>query len=196
MQWQQPLRKLEQSKQWDEAIAFMQNVIQKNPDDVNAHIAMNYLLMNTLVEEHPNKNQRRRYEELILNYFQDSFSKFNKNAEYLFYTGIMSHISEWYFDIDIEEGMDMITTALNFEPNNVLYSWGYYVYLNMSNMDNQLRALPYAEKILQNELSLKDKLKAKGAIGDYLLEIMTNWFKRISAKKESMHCLIENNEIR
>ena len=50
MEWKESLRKLERNKQWDEAIEFMQEVIAQNQDDMDAYIAINYLLMNLIVE--------------------------------------------------------------------------------------------------------------------------------------------------
>jgi hypothetical protein len=43
------LRKLELNKQWDQAIEFMQIIIEANPNDVDAYIYTNLLLINLLV---------------------------------------------------------------------------------------------------------------------------------------------------
>ena len=51
MLWQEQLKKLEDAQQWDFAVDLMQEVIAKNPDDMDAYMSMNYLFMNLLVEE-------------------------------------------------------------------------------------------------------------------------------------------------
>ena len=43
MNWQKQLRILENNKQWDYAIALMQDVIKNNADNMDAYIFMNYL---------------------------------------------------------------------------------------------------------------------------------------------------------
>ena len=45
------IRTLELTKQWDLAIEFMKHVIDKNPDDMDAYISINQLIMNLLIEE-------------------------------------------------------------------------------------------------------------------------------------------------
>ena len=76
MNWKEKLRRLEKTKQWDRAIEFMETVIRKNPDDVDAYIYMNYLLMNLLVEEKHDESKHDYYEFLAKKYFDESYAKF------------------------------------------------------------------------------------------------------------------------
>lgn len=55
MNWKQQLRVFELNKQWDQAIEFMQIVVEANPDDMDAYIYINFLIMNLLVEEDYNR---------------------------------------------------------------------------------------------------------------------------------------------
>ncbi len=57
MEWKIQLCKLEKAKQWDKAITFMQKVITQKPDDIDAYLFMEYLLMNLLVEEDYDRSQ-------------------------------------------------------------------------------------------------------------------------------------------
>lgn len=183
-QWKNNLRILESKKEWDNAIEFMQRAIEQNPHDVDMYIVMNYLLMNLLVEEDYDKSKRNYYCELTYYYFQESYAQFSNNPEYLFYTGITTHMSEWYFRIDCGKAKEMLKKAVTLEPTNPLYKWGYYVYLDMSNMNNWRIALPYAQEILSLNSIYKQQLQSKGAIGDYILEIMTNWYHDLIIDKD------------
>ncbi|HEV2601266.1 MAG TPA: hypothetical protein VGT41_03130 [Candidatus Babeliales bacterium] len=45
MTWQENLLSLERNEEWGAAIAYTQNAIAENLDDVDATICMNYLLI-------------------------------------------------------------------------------------------------------------------------------------------------------
>lgn len=174
MNWKEQLENNEQAKDWKSAIELMQNTINDNPHDLDAYLSINYLLMNLLVDEDYESSEHDYYAGLLKKYFLESYSKFSHNPEYLFYTGITAHLSEWYFDIDIEEAKTMITEALRLEPENILYKWGYYTYLDMSNVNNKQQGIAYAKEILTTN-SVKKVLKSKGALGEYILGIMEHW---------------------
>lgn len=175
MSWKKQLRKLERNKQWDIAIQFMENVIQGNSNDMDAYIYMNYLLMNLLVEENYDKNKSGYYETLAKKYFDESYAKFSHNAEYLFFTGITAAMSEWYFGIDVADYERMLEKAMILDPKSLLYKRTYYINLNEHITDNKKKVTEYATMILNRNSSIRKILEAKGAIGEYLLELMTNW---------------------
>lgn len=175
MNWKEQLVNLEQSKNWKPAIELLQKTINDDTNNIDAYLSMNYLLMNLLVEEDYNSSEHDYYAGLLKKYFLESYSKFSISPEYLFYTGIIAHISEWYFDIDIEEAKAMLKEALHLEPENILYKWGYFTYLDMSSRDNKKQGITYAVEILTENYPVKEMLKSKGTLGKYILEIMEHW---------------------
>lgn len=179
MNWKEHLRILERLKEWDMAIEFMQDVIKKNPDDMDAYIFMNYLLMNLLVEEYHDETKHDYYEALTKKYFDESYAKFSNNPEYLFFTGITAVMSEWYFGIDVKDYEDMLEKAMLLNPNNLLYKRTYYLNLDERIYENQKNMIAYAEIVLQENSPIKEILKKKGALGEYLLELMVNWSKKV-----------------
>lgn len=146
MNWKEQLKKYEYTKEWKSAIDLMWKTIDDNPQNLDAYLCVNYLLMNLLVEKDYESSERNYYAGLLKKYFLESYSKFSNNPEYLFYTGITAYLSEWYFDIDIEEAKTMIKEASRLEPENVFYKWGYYTYLDMSNESNKQQGINYAKK--------------------------------------------------
>lgn len=170
MNWKKQLERQEHSKDWKTAIELMQKTINDEPYDLDAYLCINYLLMNLLVEEDYHNTEHDYYAGLLKKYFLESYSKFYNNPEYLFYTGITAHLSEWYFDIDIEGAKAMIKEVLHIEPGNMLYKWGYYAYLDRS--ENNKQAMACAEEI-RRENSIIKTLEAKGAVGKYILEIIS-----------------------
>lgn len=171
MSWQEQLKTYENHKDWDAAIGLLQQVISSDQNDLDAYLSMNYLLMNLLVEEDYDKQKHDYYVGLLRKYFLESNTFFSTDSEYLFYTGITAFISEWYYDITIEEAKAMIDKAFDMEPDNKLYEWGHYAYIDMSNPDTMAKSLVCGKEVLANP-SLVQKLKSKGALGNYILEII------------------------
>lgn len=177
MNWKTHLRKLELNKQWDQAIEFMQIIIEANPDDMYAYIYINFLLMNLLVEEDYDESKYNYYAKLTKKYFDESYAKFSNNAEYLFCSGITAVMSEWYFGLNTDGYQKMLTKAAELEPDNMLYKRSYYIHLNR-NIDIQLtEAKYYAHLILQDDSALTKQLRSYGALSEYLYYRMRGWAK-------------------
>ncbi len=170
MSWKEQLSYLEKSKKWDDAIIFMESVIQKKSNDMDAYIAMNYLIINLLVEEEFDINKHDYYASLARKYFEESYAKFSHNAEYLYFTGITAVMSEWYFGIEVKDYELMIDKAIKLDPNNLLYNFNYYWELFENDRENQ-EAIAYAKMFLDENSKIQKFLKIKGSIGAYLLEI-------------------------
>ena len=181
MDWKIILKKLERAKNWDVAIEFMEQVVKDNPEDVEVYIFIQYLLMNLLVEEFYDDSKHDYYALLTKKYFDEGYAKFYNNAEYLYYTAKTAVMSEWYFDIEREDYEKMFEKALQFDPNNLLYQDCYYINLDTSIVENKQAVTAYAKKFTSKDSPIKQILVSKGAIGEYILEIMTcHWKETIS----------------
>ncbi len=175
MNWKEQLKKLEQSKEWDFAIKLMESVIEDNPDNLDAYLSMNYLLMNLLVEEKHDESKHSYYENLLKKYFNESYKKFSDNAEYLFFTGITAFMSEWFFGIDIEDAKNMLYKATQLAPDNILYKWGYYGNFDLSKFDSLRKESEiYAKQILEKNSPFRKMLEEKGSLGAHILQIMSH----------------------
>lgn len=174
--WKKYLRALEQEKKWDDAIAFMEQTIQRYPNNKDTYIFMNFLLMNLLVEEDHDKSKHDYYEHLAKKYFDESYTKFSSDAEYLFFTALTAVMSEWHFGIDVKDYDEMFLKAKSLAPDNLLYQYAYY--LNPDSTVTRQAAQSYAQMALDENSPIKQELKTKGAIGEYFFEILTNKSKR------------------
>ncbi len=96
MTWEIILKHLEDQKHWDAAIEFMQHTLEQYPDDMDAHMYMNFLLMNLLSKERYNRDKLKEYWNLTQDYFEESYSKFSNNAEFLFFMGQTAFMSIWF----------------------------------------------------------------------------------------------------
>jgi tetratricopeptide (TPR) repeat protein len=186
MEWKTQLRILEHNKQWDPAIELLEEAIAKHPDDMDAYIAIHYLLMNLLVEEEHGENFRHSYyENLVKKYFDESYAKFSSNPEYLYYTGRTAVMSEWYFDIEIDDVDAMLNKASQLDPDNLVYQWDHYWDLARKNSEDKT-VLAYIAKVLDENSPVKKRLEPKGAVGEYIFDMMTYWAQKIITKNTSV----------
>ncbi len=171
MTWKEALRQLEYKKDWDTAIEFMQHVIHENPDDMDAYIYMNYLLMNLLVEEDHDCSKHAFYEKLTKHYFDISYAKYSENAEYLFFTALTAVMSEWFWDIEVEDYERMFKKAMELNPDNLVYRRTRIIHLDHKDPANHKELKEYYELVLDENSDLHKTLKSKGAVGAYLLDM-------------------------
>ena len=179
MTWQECLKELEDQKQWEDAIYYMEDIIEENPDDMQAYIFMEYLVMNLLVEEDYDRSKSGYYESLTLKYFKEGYSKFSHNPGFLYYTGIIACMSEWYFGIEIEEAEEMRKKAYLLDPHNIVYQWKSVEDVSISNITNVKKVTEYAKMILHDNAFLWHELEKKGSLGQYVFQLMQFWADHI-----------------
>lgn len=174
MNWKAQLLKFEQGKDWRSAIDLLQTIISENNSSIDAYLSMNYLLMNLLVEEDYNADEYGYYTDLLKKYFVESYTKFSQTPAYLFFIGKIAGMSEWYFDIKIEEAQRMMKKAAVLNPKNVLYRWANYSDLDMRDAGNKEKMMLYAKQALCDP-TVMEELNAKGSLGKYLEDALTFW---------------------
>jgi tetratricopeptide (TPR) repeat protein len=183
MNWQNALQQLEDTLQWDPAIELMQNVIVRDSNNQEAYLRMLYLLMNLLVEEHCNMNKFDLYQQLAKQYFDESYKKFSADPEYLFYTGTIACISEWFFGIEAEDARLMIEKAKQIDQNNIIHKWDLFPAI-FTTITPEMKA--YAELVLQKNSPIYQILQPKGSLGNYYYGMMTSWSKRVLEKANEL----------
>jgi hypothetical protein len=175
MIWQKQLRILEQRKEWDDAIEFMEDTIAHEPDNLDAYLSMSYLLMNLLVEEDYDDTQGKRYEYLIKKYYDESYKKFSHDPKYLFYIGEIAGISEWFFGLSTTEYQKLLQDAAHLDPHNLLYQWGYYSFLDKKAPENRKKICEYARAVLSPNSPIPNMLSTETSLGKYLFWMITSW---------------------
>lgn len=180
MTWKEVLRQLEHKQDWDTAIEYMQHVIQENSNDMDAYIYMNYLLMNLIVEEDHSHLQRNfeYYTKLAKEYYDASYAKYSEDAEFLFYTALTAVMSEWYWEIEVEDYDRMFEKAIQLDPYNLVYRRDRIIRLNHKDPANYKELKKYYELVLDESSDLNKTLRSKGAVGAYLLGMLTCGAKR------------------
>jgi hypothetical protein len=176
--WKKQLRSLEKKKEWDTAIVLMQSIITEHPDNMDAYICMNYLLMNLLGEEQYDETKFNHYQKLTQWFFEESYAKFSDNAEYLYITSKTAVMGEWFFGIDDVFCDQMIVRAQQIDSINLLYKESYYWNLRRKDPKNP-ELIAYAHMILSKNSPIEEQLKDRGAVGEYLLELKRGWAENV-----------------
>jgi hypothetical protein len=178
MSWKEELAYLEKTKQWDVAIDFMQKVIKEHPDDMDAYLCINFLLMDLLVEEEHDMSKDPNYITLSKWYFEQSYAKFSENPEFLYIAAKTASICELFCGINTEAYEAMLEKAKKLKSDNLLYNESYYWNLRDKNpKDPELIA--YARLVLSANSPVKKQLQSKGSVGEYLLGMKENWCKEV-----------------
>ena len=182
MNWKEKLKYLESIQEWDIAIEFMQKIVKDYPEDVDVYLSVIYLLMNLLVEEDYDIKKHDYYAILLKEYYDISYDKFAENSEYLYYVGRIACMSEWYFDIELDDACSMLLKAATIDPSNLVYKWTHFS--KLSRVDPlQKEVIQYAKLVLQENSPIRRELLAKGSLGEYILGMMTSWSTKILAGK-------------
>lgn len=185
--WKKKLKELEDKKQWDVAIAFMEKVIAENQDSVDAYLSLQYLIMNLLVEDREyDGSNRDSYVKKLQKYFHEAYEKFSENSEYLYYTGRTAVMSDWYFGFEGNEAHEMIDKAAELEPDNKVYQWNSFRDLNPLHDREKLE--PYIYDVFDSHSDIRKELDSKGSLGTYLLNIMTYVLQK---KQLQIRCIDE-----
>ena len=179
--WKRQLKSLERSKEWDQAIEFMQTTISIYPDDMQTYIYTNFLFMNLLVNEKFDESKHDYYASLLKKYFDESYAKFSDNAEYLFCTGITAIMDEEYLGLEVEAVHKMLIQAMKLEPDNIWYKSADYLYVNRRILNQSPAALEYAEQALSHNSELDSKLNWHCAFNKYLSEEIIKWAQDVVA---------------
>ncbi|HEX2977741.1 MAG TPA: hypothetical protein VHO47_01335 [Candidatus Babeliales bacterium] len=189
MNWKEELKKLEDAREWDEAIAFMQKVIDKNPDNMDAYMFMNYLLINLLVED-PDRDISyvAKYAPLAKWYFDESYAKFSENAEYLYITATIGVIGDFFWKLDLKDIDKMFRKANILASNNLVYKDLYYYDLRSQNAQHP-ELIAYCKMILSENSPIKEQFQDKGSLGKYIIGLKEGWCEGVlyNASKLSTH---------
>jgi hypothetical protein len=173
MEWREKLSEIEchfghhEKRDWKPAIEMACDFVKKYPDNMEIYIRVIYLIHNILVEEIYPDSEHDKMANLLKEFFDKSYSLFSENAEYLFFTGIILHIAEWYFGFeDTIFAVDMQKKAMDKERGNILYEWSY----RLSAGDIVCGYL--ASQLIKYDNETVIWLKSKGFPGTYVLECL------------------------
>ena len=157
------LNKIEESLDIPKAIEYIADNQNKN---IINYLRVLFVITYFLKEEPYNEKEYLLYTDYLKKIFLESSKKYSDNAEFLFYTGFIISMGEWYFNLTFEQSVEMMTKASEIEPKNELYQWVYFFYLDKKNKKKE-----YAKHLLGKK-TIQKELYSKGLLGIYIYGII------------------------
>jgi hypothetical protein len=175
--WPNSLLAIEQNSDWAAAINLLEKAVDP-PRDL--YLRVIFLLLYFIIEEQYTEAEYEVISQKIKKFFDAANNKFSNQPKFLFFAGIMIYMGEWYFGMeDVEPGALMLKKAMILEPENALYSWGYYSRIDQRLSINTQLKIKLIEEILSQPTRYIDWLKSKGLLGEYIITTLENSYKNL-----------------
>ncbi|WP_420459576.1 hypothetical protein [Neolewinella sp.] len=161
------IKAIEDSRDWRAAIHLLETIDESS---VTLNLRVMFILVDLLVDGQYSDEEGDYASDSLLKIFKYSEDKFAQNAEFMFFTGIMAYIGEWLFGMEnVESARILLANALELEPDNVLYKWGYISRTDQRIEENSLLKLELSENILLKNSDVILWLSQRGLLGEYVL---------------------------
>jgi hypothetical protein len=170
MNWRNKLDKFESKSDWKASIDLLETEIENEQPEIYFRVI--FQLIDLLVEGSYSQDEYVYASSKVKTFFNKSYEKFSENSEYLFFTGITAYIDESHFGMEgVEPALEMLKIAMEKEPENVLFRWAYYFYIDQHPKHNSELKLQLAKDVI-SDASKTEWLDRKGMIGKYILGIL------------------------
>lgn len=175
MDFYSQIHSLETNRNWKDALVLLEERVRQHKEDVEASIRLLFLLWYLLLEEDYEAIglSAEVLEEKLRGYFQQTRQLHSSNSDYLFFVGDMMQLTEWYFETPqcqnvVKEAHAMIRQAVEMNPSNLLYQWGYHLIVERDSKAKEF-ALLIQERLRSGEF---DELSNRGLLGSYFTEMV------------------------
>lgn len=166
---------IELKNDWKAAIQLLDSVDESEPE---CYLRIMFLLLDFVVEGQYSSEEHDYAARYLKEVFEGSRKKFANNPEYLFFSGVMAHMGEWYFGMDsIDEATTMLEYASKLDTGNSLYRWGYYSQIDQRLEVNTELKLQLSEQLLFKESVQLDWLRERGLLGRYVLGLLEQTYE-------------------
>lgn len=170
---------LEQERDVYGILDFIENDGNQNLDN---YLRVLFVLLDFLVDGQYVQEQHDFFSMKIKEIFNDAKLKYSHNYDFLFFAGIMIYIAEWYFGFEnIDEAKKMLEDAMKSNPENIIYTWGYYAIVDQSFEANVKLKRQLSKQILKDNSTL-EWLHDKGLLGEYVLGIIQSTYEATKSK--------------
>ena len=165
MDWEKVLLLKLKNEDYKSALSILKNNILNSIDEKESSICLIYVYLYIIVES--NISNHYDFINPLKLCFKKMYRQFNLDSSFLFYTAYMaSRFGEFYLGIKEFEVMHMFCKALEIDSNNLLYQWGYDLYVKNLTLAQRKK---YALYILQSEPCINE-LNKQPLLGESILQ--------------------------
>ncbi len=174
MEWKEKISLIEKDGNWQVALRLFE---EDKKEEVDFYLRIIFILLDFLVDRRYTQEEHDFVAPKVEYIFNEANLKYSDNAEFLFFSGIMISIAEWYFGMaTVEPAMAMLKRSMQREPENLLYKWGYYSLPDQRLEVNSELKFQLAEHVLRDEVTI-NLLNTKGLLGQYVLGIVEYFYQ-------------------
>lgn len=165
---------IENRRDVNRAVALFESRKVKSLD---IHLRIIFILIDFLVDGNYTEDEHVYFAPKIKDVFEEAKLKYQDNAEFLFFAGIMIYIAEWYFCMSsVDVATSMLYRAEQLDCKNLVYKWGSCVFIDQRIDVNKEYKFSLSKQILNN-VECYNWIRSKGLLGKYLLGLIQKTYE-------------------
>lgn len=174
MESQSVLSTIERERNVYQAVEYIEKYNDKSLD---AYLRVLFILLDFLVDGQYTEEEHLFFSSKIMNIYNDARAEYSNHNEFLFFSGIMIYIAEWYFGItNTDVATSFLYKAMHSDSENIIYQWGFFSIIDQRVEINTEKKFRLSKKILDDKL-IVEWIKQKGLLGEYLLGLIQSTYE-------------------
>ncbi len=179
MHWKNELDTIEQSNNWQAAVRLATSKQWEHPE---VYYRVIFLLLAFVVEGQYTQEEHDTAAQKLKLLFDKSAQHYAGKPEFLFFTGFMIYMGEWYFGMDsVAPATAMLNKAMHMAPTNTLHKRGYYASVDQNPTQHYKQKLELSEQLLFKEQNRLTWLKSKGLLGKYIIRLLEGSYETLKS---------------
>ncbi len=173
MNWKSKLRQLIDGEKWEDALKFMDEVLESDSHSADSYLNYSYLLGEILMEAEFGTPLLDYCEIKIYQVYKEAMAQYSDDVDFLFWQSFLITRCDYFYNMDIYDAEAMMYKAYLAKPDDKLYQWARLT-VNNGDMDDEDETLhrgkikKYIRAMFADEALLK-RINEKGPVGEYWL---------------------------
>ena len=173
MNWKSKLRQLIDGERWEEALKFMDEVLESDSHSADSYLNYSYLLGEILMEAEFGTPLLDYCEIKIYQVYKEAMARYSDDVDFLFWQSFLITRCDYFYNMDIYDAEEMMYKAYLAKPDDKLYQWARLT-VNNGDMDDEDetrhrgKIKKYIRAMFADEALLK-RINEKGPVGEYWL---------------------------
>ncbi len=176
MNWKSKLRQLIDGEKWEDALKFMDEVLESDSHSADSYLNYCFLLGEILLETTEFGTPLQNYCEVkIYQVYKEAMARYSDDVDFLFWQSFLMFRGSYFYEMDAYEVEDMMYKAYLAKPDDKLYQWARLT-INNGDEDNVDIATRWEKpkeyiRTMFSDKTLLKRINEKGPVGEYWLYV-------------------------
>ncbi len=122
MNWKSKLRQLIDGEKWEDALKFMDEVLESDSHSTDSYLNYCFLLGEILLETTEFGTPLQNYCEVkIYQVYKEAMARYSDDVDFLFWQSFLMFRGSYFYEMDAYEVEDMMYKAYLAKPDDKLY---------------------------------------------------------------------------